>query len=120
VELTAQLQQLSIELYSTAATMALERGVILADTKLEFGFIDGRLHLIDECFTPDSSRYWDAGIYQPGEPQPSMDKQFLRDWLETQDWDKSPPGPRLPEDIVLGVRVRYVDAYQRITGRDFS
>jgi len=116
-DLTAQLQQVSIELYSAAATLALEKGVILADTKLEFGFIDDRIHLIDECFTPDSSRYWDADTYKPGEPQPSMDKQYLRDWLETLDWDKTAPGPELPEEVILGTRDRYLLAYQRITGK---
>ena len=116
-DLTAQLQQASIELYSAAATLALEKGVILADTKLEFGFIDDRIHLIDECFTPDSSRYWDAETYKPGEPQPSMDKQYLRDWLETLDWDKTAPGPELPEEVVLGTRDRYLLAYTRITGK---
>ena len=116
-EVTVQLQQLSIELYSTAAAIALERGVILADTKLEFGYIDGTLRLIDECFTPDSSRYWDMETYRPGEPQPSMDKQFLRDYLEGLDWDKTPPAPHLPDDVVLGVRARYVEAYRRLTGR---
>jgi phosphoribosylaminoimidazole-succinocarboxamide synthase len=116
--LTVELHQLSLGLYNTAATMALERGVILADTKLEFGRIDGRLHLIDECFTPDSSRYWDAETYERGKPQPSMDKQYLRDWLETLDWDKTAPGPRLPEQVVLGTRERYLLAYRRITGGD--
>ena len=120
IELTAELAQLSIDLYNSASTLALERGVILADTKLEFGFIDGRVHLIDECFTPDSSRYWDAGTYEPGRAQPSMDKQFLRDYLQGLDWDKTPPGPGLPPEIVLGVRERYIEAYQRITGRAFS
>ena len=117
-DLTAELQQLSIELYNAAATRALEKGVILADTKLEFGYIDDRIHLIDECFTPDSSRYWDAETYKPGEPQPSMDKQYLRDWLETLDWDKTAPGPELPEEVILGTRDRYLLAYKRITGRD--
>ena len=117
-DLTAQLQQLSIQLYNAAATMALEKGVILADTKLEFGFIDDKIHLIDECFTPDSSRYWDAETYKAGEPQPSMDKQYLRDWLETLDWDKTAPGPELPEEVILGTRDRYLLAYKRITGRD--
>jgi phosphoribosylaminoimidazole-succinocarboxamide synthase len=116
--LTVELHQLSLGLYNTAATMALERGVILADTKLEFGRIDGSLHLIDECFTPDSSRYWDAETYERGKPQPSMDKQYLRDWLETLDWDKTAPGPRLPEEVVLGIRERYLLAYRRITGGD--
>ncbi|HEY8740568.1 MAG TPA: phosphoribosylaminoimidazolesuccinocarboxamide synthase [Candidatus Dormibacteraeota bacterium] len=116
-ELTVELQRLSIGLYNSAATRALEKGVILADTKLEFGFIDGRVHLIDECFTPDSSRYWDAETYKPGEPQPAMDKQYLRDWLETLDWDKTAPGPELPEEVILGTRERYLLAYKRITGR---
>jgi phosphoribosylaminoimidazole-succinocarboxamide synthase len=116
--LTEVLQKLSLELYSVASAVALERGVILADTKLEFGFINDNLHLIDECFTPDSSRYWDAEAYRPGEPQPSMDKQFLRDYLETLDWDKQPPGPELPDEVVLGVRARYVTAYNRVTGRE--
>jgi len=119
-ELTAELHQLSLELYNTAATIALERGVILADTKLEFGFIDGKIHLIDECFTPDSSRYWDAQTYERGKPQPSMDKQYLRDWLESQNWDKAAPGPELPEEIVLGTRERYLLAYRRVTGQDLN
>jgi phosphoribosylaminoimidazole-succinocarboxamide synthase len=119
-ELTAELHQLSLELYNTAATIALERGVILADTKLEFGFIDGKIHLIDECFTPDSSRYWDAQTYERGKPQPSMDKQYLRDWLESLHWDKTPPGPELPEEIVLGTRERYLLAYRRVTGQDLT
>lgn len=119
-ELTAELHQLSVELYSTAATIALERGVILADTKLEFGFIDGSVHLIDECFTPDSSRYWDAETYHPGKSQPSMDKQFLRDWLQKLDWDKTAPGPELPEDVILGTRDRYLLAYRRITGDELE
>lgn len=114
--LTVELHQVCLDLYNTAATMALERGVILADTKLEFGYIDSRLHLIDECFTPDSSRYWDAEKYERGKPQPSMDKQYLRDWLETLDWDKTAPGPELPEDVILGIRDRYLLAYRRITG----
>ena len=116
-DLTAQLQRLSIELYNHAAGMALEKGVIMADTKLEFGFIDDAVHLIDECFTPDSSRYWDAETYRPGVSQPSMDKQYLRDYLETLDWDKTAPGPGLPDEVVLGIRERYVLAYRRVTGR---
>jgi phosphoribosylaminoimidazole-succinocarboxamide synthase len=119
-DVTEQLQKLSIELYSSAAAIALERGVILADTKLEFGFIDERLHLIDECFTPDSSRYWDAQRYTPGQPQPSMDKQYLRDWLETLEWDKTAPGPEIPDEVILGIRDRYLLAYRRITGRELK
>jgi phosphoribosylaminoimidazole-succinocarboxamide synthase len=115
-ELTIELQTKSIDLYNHAAVTALERGVILADTKLEFGYIDGELSLIDECFTPDSSRYWDAEMYEPGVPQPSMDKQFLRDWLDGLDWNKQPPAPRLPDEVVAGTRQRYLLAYKRITG----
>ena len=117
-DLTSQLEELSLNLYGTAAAIALERGVILADTKLEFGIIDGEVHLIDECFTPDSSRYWDAETYKPGVPQEAMDKQYLRDWLETTGWGKTPPGPEIPEAVVLGIRDRYLTAYRRITGRD--
>ena len=117
-ELTAELAQLSINLYSTASAIALERGVILADTKLEFGYIGGEVHLIDECFTPDSSRYWDMEVYRPGSPQPSMDKQYLRDWLETLDWDKTAPGPSIPDGVVVGIRERYLEAYRRITGEE--
>ncbi|HXA41806.1 MAG TPA: phosphoribosylaminoimidazolesuccinocarboxamide synthase [Candidatus Solibacter sp.] len=119
-KLTAELHQICLDLYSTAATIALERGVILADTKLEFGYIDGRIHLIDECFTPDSSRYWDAETYERGKPQPSMDKQFLRDWLSQLDWDKTAPGPELPEDVILGTRDRYQLAYRRVTGQELE
>jgi phosphoribosylaminoimidazole-succinocarboxamide synthase len=118
ITLTEVLRKVSIDLYNAAAQVALERGVILADTKLEFGFINDDLHLIDECFTPDSSRYWDAQTYEPGRSQPSMDKQFLRDYLETLGWNKEPPPPALPEHIVLGIRDRYVNAYNRITGRE--
>jgi phosphoribosylaminoimidazole-succinocarboxamide synthase len=116
--LTVELHQVCLDLYNIAATIALERGVILADTKLEFGYIDGKVNLIDECFTPDSSRYWDAEKYERGKPQPSMDKQYLRDWLETLDWDKTAPAPELPEDVILGTRDRYLLAYRRITGLD--
>jgi phosphoribosylaminoimidazole-succinocarboxamide synthase len=116
--LTEVLQKLSLDLYNTASAIALEKGVILADTKLEFGFIDDSLHLIDECFTPDSSRYWDAEDYRPGQAQPSMDKQYLRDYLEQLGWNKEPPAPQLPDEVVLGVRDRYVLAYNRITGRE--
>jgi phosphoribosylaminoimidazole-succinocarboxamide synthase len=119
-EVTEQLEQKSLDLYRAGTALALARGVILADTKFEFGFIDDRIHLIDECFTPDSSRYWDANKYEAGKPQPALDKQFLRDYLEALGWDKTPPGPELPEEIVLGVRERYIDAYRRISGTDFD
>jgi phosphoribosylaminoimidazole-succinocarboxamide synthase len=116
-----QLEQLSLNLYEHAASYARERGIIIADTKFEFG-IDptGELVLGDEVLTPDSSRFWPADGYEPGRPQPSFDKQFLRDWLEGQDWDKQPPGPELPDDVVAGTRARYADAYLRLTGEPIS
>jgi radical SAM superfamily enzyme YgiQ (UPF0313 family) len=97
-------------------------GVILADTKFEFGIdpATDELILIDEVLTPDSSRFWDASDYEPGRAQASFDKQFVRDWLETQDWDKTPPGPELPPDVVAGTRSRYVEAFERITGASFD
>jgi phosphoribosylaminoimidazole-succinocarboxamide synthase len=116
-----ELEHLSLNLYEQAAGYALERGIIIADTKFEFG-IDhsGQLILGDEVLTPDSSRFWPADSYEPGGPQPSFDKQFLRDWLERQDWDKQPPGPDLPDDVVAGTRERYADAYMRLTGEPIS
>jgi phosphoribosylaminoimidazole-succinocarboxamide synthase len=97
-------------------------GIILADTKFEFGIdrSSGELLLIDEVLTPDSSRFWDAAAYEPGRAQASFDKQFVRDWLETQPWDKTPPGPALPAEIVAGTRARYVEAFERITGASFE
>ena len=115
-ELAAQLEQTSLEIYRLAAEFAAKRGIIVADTKFEFGFIDGGLTLIDEVLTPDSSRFWDAAAYEPGGDQPSFDKQFVRDWLETTGWDKTPPGPELPPDVVAGTASRYHEAYTRITG----
>ena len=98
-----------------AAEYATSRGLILADTKLEFGRHDGRIVWIDEAFTPDSSRYWDAGHYAPGRGQPSFDKQFVRDWLESTGWDKRPPAPKLPEGVVRTTREKYLDAYRKLT-----
>ena len=95
-------------------------GIIIADTKFEFGVYEGKLILIDEVLTPDSSRFWPADQYAPGRSQPSFDKQFVRNWLEQQAWDKTPPAPRLPEDVVAGTRQRYIDAYERLTGRRFT
>jgi phosphoribosylaminoimidazole-succinocarboxamide synthase len=116
-----ELERISLDLYETAAAYALERGVIIADTKLELGIApDGTLVLGDELLTPDSSRFWPADGYEPGRPQPSFDKQFLRDWLETQSWDKTPPGPELPPDVVAGIRGRYTEAYERLTGEPFE
>jgi phosphoribosylaminoimidazole-succinocarboxamide synthase len=96
--------------------------VILADTKFEFGIdpATGELLLIDEVMTPDSSRFWDAADYEPGRAQASFDKQYVRDWLETQPWDKTPPGPELPAEVVTGTRARYVEAFERITGASFQ
>ena len=110
----------ALELYLTAARRAAERGVIVADTKFEFGRAGGEVILIDEVLTPDSSRFWPADHYRPGAPQPSFDKQFVRDWLDSTGWDHNPPPPELPEDVVDATRSRYVEAYERITGRGFD
>lgn len=116
-----QIRAVSIALYRHGAAVCEAAGIILADTKFEFGLLpSGRLLLIDEIMTPDSSRFWDAAIYEPGRAQASFDKQFVRDWLETQPWDKTAPGPELPEDVVAGTRARYVEAYERITGASFA
>jgi phosphoribosylaminoimidazole-succinocarboxamide synthase len=114
-ELAARLERVSLSLYGAAVVHAESRGLILADTKLEFGWRDGQLILIDELFTPDSSRYWDAARYRPGGAQPSYDKQFVRDYLETLGWDKRPPGPVLPEAVVDGTRSRYLAALELLT-----
>ena len=115
------LRRLSIQLYELGVAVCAEAGIILADTKFEFGVLpDGDLILIDEVMTPDSSRFWDADDYRPGGPQPSFDKQFVRDWLETQPWPKTEPGPELPADVVEGTRARYVEAFERITGASFA
>ena len=110
-----RLRALTLSLYARAAEYATSRGLILADTKLEFGRQDGRIVWIDEAFTPDSSRYWDAGQYAPGRGQPSFDKQFVRDWLESTGWNKRPPAPKLPEGVVRTTRDKYLDAYRRLT-----
>jgi phosphoribosylaminoimidazole-succinocarboxamide synthase len=111
------LERLSLELYRFAAEYARERGIVIADTKFEFGIDEtGRLVLGDEALTPDSSRFWPADEYRPGGAQPSFDKQFVRDYCESLGWDKTPPGPELPDDVVEGTRARYVEAFERITG----
>jgi phosphoribosylaminoimidazole-succinocarboxamide synthase len=110
----------ALELYRRAAAAALDRGIIIADTKFEFGVIDGDVILIDEALTPDSSRFWPADVYRPGSPQPSFDKQFVRDWLDSTGWDRTPPAPDMPPDVVSATRARYVEAYERITGRSFA
>ena len=119
-ELGEKLKAVSLELYQSAAAYALERGIIIADTKFEFGLIDGELVLIDEVLTPDSSRFWPADSYQPGSSPFSFDKQFVRDYLETLDWDKTPPAPALPADIVEKTREKYLEAYRLLTGSELS
>ncbi|TML63251.1 MAG: phosphoribosylaminoimidazolesuccinocarboxamide synthase [Actinobacteria bacterium] len=112
--------EISLAVYRRGAEWAAPRGIVIADTKLELGFIDGELALCDEVLTPDSSRFWDAATYRPGTAPPSFDKQPVRDWLEATGWDKSPPPPRLPDEVVAATRRRYVAAYERITGRSLS
>ncbi len=119
-ELYEELRKRSVDIYLRAADYAASRGVILADTKFEFGFSDGELLLIDEVLTPDSSRYWPADQWEPGHDVPSFDKQYVRDWLDEAGWDHSPPAPDLPEDVVAGTARRYIEAYERITSRDFG
>jgi phosphoribosylaminoimidazole-succinocarboxamide synthase len=116
-----QVERASLELYRFASEHAAARGILMADTKYEFGIDpDGRLVLADELFTPDSSRFWPADEYEAGKPQPSFDKQFARDYCESLGWDKSYPGPELPEDIVAGTRARYVEAFERLTEISFD
>jgi phosphoribosylaminoimidazole-succinocarboxamide synthase len=119
--LLAEAERISLELYGFAAAYAAERGIVIADTKFELGLdADGLLTLGDEALTPDSSRFWPTDEYEPGRGQPSFDKQFVRDWCESLGWDKAPPGPELPPDIVEGTRARYVDAFERLTGIPFE
>ena len=119
--LMRRVAEVSVELYSFAAQHARERGVILADTKFEFGLDeDDELVLGDEVLTPDSSRYWPAEGFEPGRAQPSFDKQYVRDWASSAGWDKKPPAPAIPDDVVAGTRARYVEAYERITGEPFA
>ncbi len=122
-------RELALGIYRMGAAHAEARGIILADTKMELGILpsvgddipeEARLIIIDELMTPDSSRFWDAASWAPGGPQPSFDKQYVRDWLLRQDWDRTPPGPALPEDVVTGTRARYLAAYQRLTGGSFE
>ncbi len=126
--LSETIRDAALALYRHGSAVAARAGILLADTKFEFGLVDEpagapaheRLILIDEVLTPDSSRFWDAAAYEPGRPQASFDKQFVRDWLEAQPWDKTPPGPELPDDVVAGTRARYVEAFERITGASFE
>jgi phosphoribosylaminoimidazole-succinocarboxamide synthase len=120
-ELMSRVRDVSISLYDFAAEHARQNGVVLADTKFEFGLdTDGELVVGDEVLTPDSSRYWPAATYEPGGPQPSFDKQFVRDWAASSGWDKAPPAPELPADVVAGTRDRYIEAYEMITGEPFD
>jgi len=119
VELASQLRDVSIAIYNHGAAHAAEVGIILADTKFEFGLVDGQVILIDEVMTPDSSRFWPADQYEPGRGQASFDKQFVRDWLSQSGWDKNSPPPELPDDVVDGTRDKYIEACERITAEDF-
>ena len=120
LEVADRCRKMALELYTAGAAHAVERGVIIADTKFEFGFIDGELVIADEVLTPDSSRFWPVDRWQPGTTPPSFDKQPLRDFLETLDWDKAPPPPDLPADVISSSQARYVEAYELITGKDFA
>ena len=114
------LRDRSTDIYRQAAEYAAARGILLADTKFEFGWIDGEITLIDEVLTPDSSRYWPADEWHPGSPAPSYDKQYVRDALDASGWDHSPPAPRLSDEVISGTRARYIEAYERLTGRSFD
>lgn len=119
-EVAEAARAMSLALYSRGAALAAERGIVVADTKFELGFVDGELVVADEILTPDSSRFWPADGWVPGSTPPSFDKQPLRDWLDGLDWDKTPPPPPLPAEVVEATRARYVEAFERITGRDFG
>jgi phosphoribosylaminoimidazole-succinocarboxamide synthase len=116
IEQAQRLRDLTLDLYARASEHSATRGLLLADTKLEFGSIDGRLVWIDEAFTPDSSRYWDASAYKPGHSPHSLDKQFVRDWLDSTGWDRHPPAPRLPEGVIRTTREKYLEAFKTLTG----
>ena len=118
--LAERVRDVALRLYELGAERCAAAGIVLADTKFEMGIVDGELILVDEVLTPDSSRFWDVATYEPGRPQASYDKQFVRDWLETQPWDKTEPGPELPDEVVAGTRARYVAAFERITGARFE
>ena len=119
-DLAWRMRELSVRVYEEAARYAAEKGIIISDTKFEWGLCDGELTLIDEVLTPDSSRFWPADEYEPGRDQTSFDKQFVRNYLDTLDWDKTPPGPELPDEIVAKTRAKYIEAYERLTGRTFQ
>jgi phosphoribosylaminoimidazole-succinocarboxamide synthase len=115
-----ELRDRSIEIYRRGAEYARSKGIIIADTKFEWGRVDGQLILIDEVMTPDSSRFWPADQYEPGRAQPSYDKQFVRDWLTASGWDKNSDPPALPADVVSKTREKYIEAYERLTGKPFA
>lgn len=117
-ETAETLRDKTIAIYQACAEYALKKGIIIADTKFEFGFVDGEIIIIDEMLTPDSSRFWPADKYQVGQSQPSYDKQFVRDYLESIKWDKEPPAPSLPADVVAGTRQKYLEAFQKLTGKN--
>jgi len=116
-EIAGKLKDLSISVYKKAADFAREKGIIVADTKFEFGLYENKIILIDEVLTPDSSRFWPVSLYKPGQPQPSFDKQFVRDYLENLHWNKTPPAPKLPENIINKTSEKYLEAFERITGK---
>jgi phosphoribosylaminoimidazole-succinocarboxamide synthase len=117
IETAEELRGKSVDIFNRGAAYALQRGIIIADTKFEFGRLGGEIILIDEVLTPDSSRFWPADQYAPGRGQPSFDKQFVRDWLSATPWDKNSPPPALPDDVVAKTRAKYVEAYERLTGK---
>ena len=119
-ELKQKLKNLTLEIYTEGAKYADERGIIIADTKFEFGLRDGQVILVDEVLTPDSSRFWPKDLYEPGKSQPSFDKQYLRDYLESLDWDKTPPGPELPPEVIARTSEKYNEAFKRLTGRELT
>ena len=119
-DMAEKLKKISIEVYNRARDYALRKGIIIADTKFEFGIQNNQIIIIDEALTPDSSRFWPLEDYQPGQAQPSFDKQFVRDYLETLDWDKTPPGPALPKEIIVRTTQKYLDAYRKLTGKELK
>lgn len=119
-DMAEKLKKISIEVYNRARDYALRKGIIIADTKFEFGIQNNQIIIIDEALTPDSSRFWPLEDYQSGQAQPSFDKQFVRDYLETLDWDKTPPGPALPKEIIVRTTQKYLDAYRKLTGKELK
>jgi phosphoribosylaminoimidazole-succinocarboxamide synthase len=119
-EVAERVRDLSLQIYVAGRDHAAQRGIIVADTKFEFGMVDGNLLLIDECLTPDSSRFWPKDQYVVGQSPPSFDKQFVRDYLETLDWDKTPPGPRLPKDVIEKTSAKYLEAFRRLTSSELA